>query len=329
MKALSLFSGGLDSMLAAELIRAQGIKVLGLFFETPFFTSPKAKTSAKPINLPIRVVNIATRHLEVVRSPKHGYGENMNPCIDCHALMIRKAGEMLEEEGASFIITGEVLGQRPMSQHKKALSTVAVESGNDGFVLRPLSALLLPITIPEEKGWVKRGKLMGFSGRSRKPQMELAKKLGIQKYPSPAGGCLLTDGSFSRRLRDLFSSGQDVQVRDLELLKLGRHLRIGPHSKLIVGRNKTENQAILSLSREEDITLTTLSVPGPSVLVIGDLTPDQEEMAVSITVSYSDAEEDVPTEVQVMDRGTIKKRMARSRDKREFRRYMIQEGITT
>jgi hypothetical protein len=242
--------------------------------------------------------------------------------------MIRKAGEMLGEEGASFIITGEVLGQRPMSQHKRALTTVAVESGHNGLILRPLSALLLPITIPEKNGWVKREGLMGFSGRSRKPQMALAKKFGIQQYPSPAGGCLLTDEFFSRRLRDLFSSGEDVQARDIELLKLGRHLRIGPHTKLIVGRNKRENEAICSLTYENDIMLTTLPVPGPSVLVLGELTPELEELAASITVSYSDAEENVPTEVHLIGKEMTKRRMALGRDKGEYRRYMIQGGIT-
>ena len=165
MKALCVFSGGLDSMLASELIRVQGIDVLALFFETPFFTSPRAKKSAENINLPLKIIDITERHLEVVKNPHHGYGENMNPCIDCHTLMIQKAGELLVEEGASFIITGEVLGQRPMSQNRKALSIVSSGSGFQGLVLRPLSAKLLNITIPEKEKWVKRDKLMDFSGR--------------------------------------------------------------------------------------------------------------------------------------------------------------------
>ena len=224
-------------MLAAELIRAQGINVLGLFFETPFFTSKKARESAQSMGLPFKVVDITKRHLDVVKRPKHGYGGNMNPCIDCHALMFKIAGEMLKKEGAEFVLTGEVMGQRPMSQNKKSLALIASESGIDGLLLRPLSAKRLPVTIPEEKGWVKRELLMGFEGRSRKPQMELAQALNIKSYPSPAGGCLLTEEVFSRRLKDLFSSQSDPDLREIELLRVGRHFRISPHTKIVVGRN--------------------------------------------------------------------------------------------
>jgi len=310
-------------MLAAQLIRAQGIEVLALFFETPFFTSPKARKSAEHINLPIKVVDITDKHLEIVRNPKHGYGGHMNPCIDCHTLMIRTAGELLEEEGAGFVITGEVLGQRPMSQNLKALSLVASESGFQGLVLRPLSAKRLPITIPEERGWVDRNKLMGFSGRSRKPQMELAKTLGIRDYPSPAGGCLLTDEVFSRRLKDLVFGVPDLQLREIELLKLGRHFRLGPHTKVIVGRNQKENEEISALSRETDLLLTTVSVPGPTVLVLGDLTPEIEELAASMAVSYSDAGNDQLTEVSFLVKGSNGVRMAKGRDKEALGRYMI------
>ena len=310
-------------MVATELIRAQGIEVLGLFFETPFFSSPTALKSAQNINLPIEVIDIWDPHLAILKNPKHGYGENMNPCIDCHALMIRKAGEMLEEEGASFIITGEVLGQRPMSQNRKSLSIVASESGFEGLILRPLSAKRLPLTLPEERGWVKRDELMGFSGRSRKPQMALAKKLNIDEYPSPAGGCLLTDKEFSRRLRDLLSSDAPFERRDIELLKLGRHFRIGSKTKLIVGRNRNENKTIRSLSKEKDLLLTTVSVPGPTVLVLGDITPEVEALAEFMTVSYSDAGNDELTEVRLTSKGRDENQMAKGRDKKGFKHYMI------
>ena len=263
MKALAVFSGGLDSMLAAELIRSQGIDVLGLFFETPFFTSTRARRSAEVNRLPLKVIDLTEPHLEVVRNPRHGYGENMNPCIDCHALMLREAGDRLTGEGADFIITGEVLGQRPMSQNLRALSTVASWSGYQGLVLRPLSAKLLLPTVPEEKGWVDRDTLMGFSGRSRKPQMELARTFHITEYPSPAGGCLLTDPIFSRRLRDLLSSTPRCDVREIELLKVGRHFRFGQKTKAVVGRNKKENEEILSLAGEMDLVIKVDSVPGP------------------------------------------------------------------
>jgi len=323
MKALCVFSGGLDSMLAAQLIRDQGMDVLALFFETPFFTSPKARKSADHINLPIKVVDITDKHLEIVRNPKHGYGGHMNPCIDCHTLMIRTAGEFLDQEGADFVITGEVLGQRPMSQNLKALALVASESGFQGLVLRPLSAKRLPMTIPEQRGWVDRDRLMGFSGRSRKPQMELAKRLDIRDYPSPAGGCLLTDEAFSRRLKDLVSAVPDFQLREIELLKLGRHFRLGPHTRVIVGRNQKENEEISALSRETDLVLTTVSVPGPTVLVLGDLTPEIEEVAASMTVSYSDAGNDEWTEVSFIVKGLNGVRTAKGRDKEVLGRYMI------
>lgn len=323
MKALCAFSGGLDSLLASELIRAQGVEVLALFFETPFFPSARARKSAAVINLPIKIVDITHRHLNMLKNPKHGFGGYMNPCIDCHALMIRITGEMLQEEGANFVITGEVVGQRPMSQNIKALSMVENESGLQGLLLRPLSAKRLPPTVPEKKGWIDRDKMMGFSGRSRKPQMELAEKLHIKEYPSPAGGCLLTDEVFSRRLKDLLSTRPDFELREIELLKVGRHFRLDPNTKLVVGRNKNENQVIQTLWKESDLLLSTMSVPGPTVLVSGDLSPELIDLAASMTASYSDAKNDELTEISLKGKGMDEERMAKGRDKGEFREYMI------
>jgi tRNA-specific 2-thiouridylase len=323
VKALSVFSGGLDSLLASELIRGLGIDVLALFFETPFFSSARARKSAEAINLPIKVVDMTDRHLRMLRDPKHGFGGHMNPCVDCHALMIRIAGEMLEEEGACFVITGEVVGQRPMSQNTKALSVVAHESGLQGLLLRPLSAKRLPQTIPEEKGWVDREKLMGFSGRSRKPQMELAERFDIKEYPSPAGGCLLTDEVFSRRLKDLLSARPDFELREIELLKVGRHFRIGPNTKLVVGRNKDENQTIQGLWKEDDLLLTTVTAPGPTVLVCGEVTPKFLELAVLITVSYSDARDDELTEISLKGQGMERVQKATGRGRETFKSYVI------
>jgi len=323
MKALAVFSGGLDSMLAVKLIVAQGINALGLFFETPFFTSGKARKSAASINLPLKVIDLTEPHLEVVKNPKHGYGENMNPCIDCHALMLKKAGDMLQEEGARFIFTGEVLGQRPMSQNKKALLTVAAQSGYGNLILRPLSAKRLPVTLPEEMGWVRREELLDISGRSRKPQMALAETFGIREYPSPAGGCLLTDQIFSKRLKDLLSSRSDPDLREIELLKVGRHFRIGSRTKLVVGRNKQENEVLLSLSKGSDLMLKTVTVPGPTALVLGDLSPQLEGLAAVITASYSDAKDGESAEVSFSREGTVKHGMAKGTDKKSFRAYMI------
>ena len=323
MKALCVFSGGLDSMLAAELIRAQGIDVLALFFQTPFFGSKTAKKSALSTDLPFRVVDITDRHLKVVKAPRHGYGGNMNPCIDCHALMFRIAGEMLEEEQAGFVLTGEVLGQRPMSQNKQSLDLVARESGLDGLLLRPLTAKCLQETIPEQKGWVKRDLLMDFQGRTRKPQIDLARKLNIEGYPAPAGGCILTEKAFSRRLKDLFSHNTNAGPREIELLKLGRHFRISPDLKLVAGRNKRENQAIQDLSGDKDLILTTISVPGPTVLVSGDVSEETLQLSAGITLAYSDATNDRTTDVMVKGRMGEEIISATVRDKKEFRGYLI------
>ena len=323
MKAISVFSGGLDSMLAAELIRAQGIDVLALFFETPFFTADRALVSARSIDLPFKVVDITKRHLEVVKDPKHGYGGNMNPCIDCHALMFRIAGEMLESEEATFIFSGEVMGQRPMSQNKKALALVAKESGLNGLLLRPLSAKCLPPTIPETNAWVIRENLKGFQGRSRKPQMKMAADLKMNDYPSPAGGCLLTEKGFSRRLRDLLTSNPDVIVNQLESLKLGRHFRLNEHVKIVVGRNKRENEKLKALAVKGDMILNTTSVPGPAVLLTGNLLSDSVEQAIQITLSYSDAREGEVQEVHVAGPDINRTMTATVPDKAIFKSLMI------
>jgi len=323
MKALCVFSGGLDSMLAAELTRAQDIDVLALFFETPFFSSEKAQKSARLLDLPIHVVDITQRHLEVIKNPMYGYGGNMNPCIDCHILMFRIAGRMLESEGAHFVVTGEVVGQRPMSQNKKSLARIAVESGIKDLLLRPLSAKRLPLTLPEERGWLRRDKLMDFQGRSRKPQMELARVLNIKEYPSPAGGCLLTEKVFSQRLKDLIDSQSGLDLNEIELLKLGRHFRIGPHTKAVVGRNKKENQALLSLVQYNDFVLTSTAVPGPITVVSGDGSKKLLELAATITAAYSDAAESETTPVRITGESGEQIWTTKVSDKEKFRRYMI------
>ncbi|MBW2206109.1 MAG: tRNA 4-thiouridine(8) synthase ThiI [Deltaproteobacteria bacterium] len=323
MRALSVFSGGLDSMLSAQVLREQDIDVLALFFETPFFSSTTARKSAATINLPIEIIDITKDHMGIVKKPKHGYGGNMNPCIDCHAMMLRKAGEMLEEKDARFLITGEVLGQRPMSQNRQSLATVASESGFEGLILRPLSAKRLPITIPEEKGWVNRDLLKGFSGRSRKPQMALALAFNVKEYPSPAGGCLLTDKEFSRRLQDLFTHETKREIRDIELLRVGRHFRLNPQTKLIVGRNRSENQAIRDLFREGDALLWSDGIPGPTVLLVGERSPALESQAAVFTASYSDTADHETCEIIISDGGNERGLEAESREKDAFKEYMV------
>jgi tRNA U34 2-thiouridine synthase MnmA/TrmU len=323
MKALCVFSGGLDSLLAAELIRSQGINVLGIFFETPFFTSKQAELSAKSIDLPFKVVDIAQPHLQIVKHPKHGYGGNMNPCLDCHTLMFKITGEMLAHEKAGFVVTGEVLGQRPMSQNKAAMDLIAKESHLNRLLLRPLSAKRLPVSIPEEKGWVDRGLLMGFQGRSRKSHMELAQALGIKEYPAPAGGCLLTEKFFAKRLRDLLTSKKNPEIREIELLKVGRHFRVSPDTKIVVGRNEKENIKISAYSSDSDLVLMTVAVPGPTVLAIGNHSNDFIRLAASMTAAYSDASENEFLDIRVMQdkKESIIKTMAVKKE--DFRHCLV------
>ncbi len=323
MKALAVFSGGLDSILAAELIRAQGIDVLAIFFETPFFSAEKAEQSAGNLGLRFKKKDITSRHLEIVKDPKHGYGGNMNPCIDCHALMFRIAGEMLAQENAAFVFSGEVMGQRPMSQNRRSLELVARESGIEGLLLRPLSAGLLPQTVPEQKGWVDRKLLLDIQGRSRKPQMKLAASLNITEYPSPGGGCMLTEQVFSTRLKDLLHRSVTPDKRALELLKLGRHFSLNHLTKLVVGRNKRENEVISTLSGDEDLLLRPASVPGPTALLSGTASDEVLELAAAITAAYSDTEGREEIDVKLTGGKTEKVLQTENRDKQEFVSLMI------
>jgi tRNA-specific 2-thiouridylase len=323
MKALSVFSGGLDSMLAAALVRAQKVEVQALFFETPFFSSGKAKRSADHLHVPIKVIDITERHLKIVQSPLHGYGANMNPCIDCHSLMFQIAGEMLEEEGASFVISGEVLGQRPMSQNKGAMDLIARESGLGSLLLRPLSAKHLAPSGPETEGWVKRNFLLDLKGRSRKPQMEIATKLNIFDYPSPAGGCLLTEKAFSRRLKHLLGLFPNPEIFQIELLKFGRHFRLGQGAKLVVGRNKDENQRLFSLAAEKAVILKPVSVPGPTSVLTGLITPSEIELAIEITAAYSDSEAKASVEMAICGEKEERLPIASGKHKRAFRTLLI------
>ncbi len=324
MKAICVFSGGLDSILSAKLIMDQGIEVIGVFFKTPFFGPERAIESAKIINLPLKIVDITEEHLKIVKSPKYGYGENMNPCIDCHSLMFKMAKRIMEEEGASFVISGEVLGQRPMSQNRKALKIVERESSLGKLLLRPLSAKKLPITVPERRGWVKRELLLDIHGRSRKKQIELAKKLKIEKYPTPGGGCLLTEKNFSVRLKDLLEFHPEFEIRDIELLKLGRHFRLDKRTKLIVGRNRNENEKIASFAKKEDILLFPHNIPGPSVLLTGDINDENIKKALDITATYSNKRPGCEIDIEVIINGEKKILKGKAHEKRVFHELLIQ-----
>jgi len=289
-RALGLLSGGLDSILACLVLRRAGVEVAALTFASPFFGAGKARAAAEAYGIALTVLEVGPEHLEqVVKHPRYGYGSNMNPCIDCHAYMFREAGRLLEQQGHDFLFSGEVLGQRPMSQNKQALATVAKHSGFGGLILRPLSALALAPTAMEESGLVDREQLLGLTGRTRKPQMALAVELGVKDYPAPAGGCLLTEPGFSRRLKDLLDHQPAAGVELVELLKHGRHLRLSPLAKLIVGRNQAENQAMERLAPAEARRLVALGAPGPLGLYFGPAPGAELALAAALVAGYGQA----------------------------------------
>jgi tRNA U34 2-thiouridine synthase MnmA/TrmU len=290
-KALALFSGGLDSTLAVRLIQEQGIEVEAITFVTPFYTPKEGGVSpqkiAEKLGIPLKVVSLGLDYLRVVRKPKYGYGRYMNPCIDCRIFMLKKAKEHARQTGAAFIITGEVLDERPMSQHMKALKIIEEESSLKGKLLRPLSAKLLPPTEPEKLRLVDRSKLLDIRGRSRKRQIALAKAYDITEYQSPAGGCLLTYKEFSAKLRDLLQHKRRISIADLELLKIGRHFRIGKN-KIIVGRNKEENEKLLRLKDRNDYFFEAQGYGSPITLLQGPKKRQAVEKAAQLTAYYSD-----------------------------------------
>jgi tRNA U34 2-thiouridine synthase MnmA/TrmU len=293
MKAIALLSGGLDSTIAARVIMEQGVELEALNFMTVFCTCTNrgatclaSQKAVETLGIPLKVFNVSEEYLGVVKHPQHGYGRNMNPCIDCRIFMLKKAKAYMEESGAVFIVTGEVLGQRPMSQRKDAMHLIEKEAGLEGFILRPLSAKVLPTTIPEKEGWVDRERLLNISGRSRKPQIELADHYGIHDYPCPAGGCLLTDPGFAKRMKDLMVYNPQFSLNDVHLLKMGRHFRFSNGVKLVVGRNEEENQKIQTFAQGEDILLKVSSFPGPLSLLRGKLNEGDIEKAAAITVHY-------------------------------------------
>ena len=290
IRALALLSGGLDSMLAAWLINSQGVEVEAITFQSYFFGPQKGVAAAKQLGIPHRVIDFSEEHLELVKNPPHGYGKAANPCIDCHRLMLQKAKEILEKEGFDFVVTGETLGQRPFSQNQKALAIVAQESGLGDRLVRPLSAQLLPMTEPEKRGWIKREKLLAVRGRSRKTQIQLAKKLGL-KFPQPAGGCLLTDPIFGQKLKELFSSWSDCNANDIALLKLGRHYWHPPSDhqiKIVIGRDRAENQNLEQLAQPQDLLVQPANFVGPSALIRGkNISPASIQKAQELILRHT------------------------------------------
>jgi len=332
MKAIALFSGGLDSTLAIKLILQQNIEVEAVHFSTPFCQrsrgsldpGPKLKELAERLGVALKVLNITDQILQIVKHPQHGYGKNINPCLDCHILMCKKAGEYMKPSGASFIITGEVLGQRPMSQHRSALKVVEKESGLEGLILRPLSAKLLAETLPEKEGWVDRQRLLGISGRSRKPQMAKAVEFKIGAYPSPAGGCLLTDPGFTRRMKDLMEYNE-LNLEDIKLLKLGRHFRLSKEAKLVVGRNEEENNELAALRQAGDIYSYPVEDKGPIAVGRGEFSEQNSEDAAKIVARYCDnhANTKVKISSRIWPEGEAKLFEVKAADEAQLQRFRV------
>lgn len=305
MKAISLFSGGLDSQLAVKVVQNQGVTVVGLNFISPFFgADERTFCAAEQLGIELLTKKIDHEYMNnVLRNPVYGYGKHMNPCIDCHAYMLRKAGDMMQKQEASFLITGEVLGQRPMSQNRSALKSVEKLSGYGGYILRPLSARLLDPTIPEMEGWLDRNQLLDINGRGRGRQIELAEKFGIKEYPSPAGGCLLTEENFARRLEKMLALKDVPLPEDMDILKLGRHFYLDEHHLLAVGRNFSENERLQKITLPGDHLLKVADRPGPLGLlraINAVFDSSHLEYAASIVARYSDARKEPIARVKIL-----------------------------
>lgn len=315
-KALALFSGGLDSTLAILVTMRQGIDVTAITFLTHFGCDISDRSScsknpfkaAEQFGFPVKLCHLSEKFIRIVKNPRFGHGKNMNPCVDCRILMLKEAKELMHLTGADFIITGEVLGQRPMSQRRESLPLIDREAGLEGYVLRPLTALNLRPTIPEQKGLVKRELLYGFRGRSRKPQIALAAEFGLKEYPAPAGGCLLTDPIYSYRLKELLDHNPDPSIKDINLLRVGRHFRISENCKVIVGRDAFENDSIEAIAEEGDYLLRVIDYGSPITVITGSITASDIEVAARLCARYSDAKHlsEVIVRVKRKDKVSIK-----------------------
>ena len=316
-KAVSLISGGLDSLLATRVIMDQGIHVEGINFYTGFCveghthairkrdkSKPKRNNAlwvAEQLGIKLHIIDVLEAYKDVLFNPKHGYGQNMNPCLDCKGFMVRKAHEWIEKNNFDFIITGEVIGQRPMSQRKETMPVIARESGAGDRLLRPLCAQFLPETLPEREGWVNRDQMLDFSGRNRKPQMALAEEFGFKDYATPAGGCcFLTDKSYSEKLVDMWKhrSSRDYELDDIMMLKVGRHIRPRDNFKMIIAREEGEGK-FLEGYRKQFITMLSKSHSGPLVLIDGEVNADDIQLAAQIVARYGQGRDAENVDVEV------------------------------
>ena len=303
-KVVALLSGGLDSQLAVRMMQEQGFDVSAVAIKTPFCDFDcgrgcgfEIRERADDLNVNLKTVYLGDEYIEMLKHPKYGVGAGFNPCIDCRAMMFEAAKKHMEEIGAEFIISGEVLGQRPMSQHAPALRTIEKESGLVGKIVRPLSAGLLPATDPEKNGLIKRENLGMIKGRTRRMQLEMAKTYGIENPPNAGGGCLLTDPAFGLKAKDLFEHKETPTINDIDLLKIGRHFRLDDETKLVVGRNMDENQMIKAMALSGDVLLETRDYVGPVSILRGKNSLEHTKFASSVTLRYSDAPKDSPAYV--------------------------------
>ena len=331
IKAIALYSGGLDSTLAILVAMRLGIEVTAVTFLTNFGCdiSDKSSCSKDPFSaagkfgFEVKLCHLADRFVDIVKNPRFGHGKNMNPCMDCRILMLKEAKELMKMRGADFIITGEVIGQRPMSQRRDTFPVIDREAGLAGYVLRPLCAKKLKITVPEQTGIVDREKLYDFNGRSRKPQMALAEEFGLTDYPAPAGGCLLTDPLYSHRLKELFGNNPSPSVKDINLLRLGRHFRMSSGSRAIVGRDEQENNVIQAMADSGDYLMWVEDFGSPMTIVCGAASDDALGLAASICARYSDAKNLPSVEVSVSWNEETSRMQVKPAANETIEKYMI------
>ncbi|TBR10699.1 MAG: DUF814 domain-containing protein [Candidatus Nitrosotenuis sp.] len=329
-KVVALLSGGLDSQLAVKMMQSQGFEVSAVAIKTPFCDFDcgrgcgfEIRERADTLGVNLKTVYLGDEYIEMLKNPKHGFGSGMNPCIDCRSMMFKAAKKHMDEIGADFIISGEVLGQRPMSQHGPALKTIERESELEGYIVRPLSGALLPKTIPEENGLIKRENLGMVRGRTRRMQLQMAQEYGIENPPNAGGGCLLTDPAFAIRAKDLFSHVDNPTTNDIDLLKIGRHFRLDNTTKMIVGRNQDENNMIKSLALPNDIVFYAKDHVGPNTLLRGDNVETHKQITAAITLRYSDAPKETPG-IVIVEKANNKSEISVKRaEESEYLQYRI------
>jgi len=324
MRALALFSGGLDSTLAMKLVVDQGIEVIAVNVNTGFGSTKDRlehmQSMCDQIGAKLEILDLREEYLdEVLFDPKYGYGKTFNPCIDCHGFMFRYTGKLLEKYDASFMISGEVVGQRPMSQNKEAMGNVVRLSEHDDLIVRPLSAKVLPITKPEREGWINRDKLMDITGRSRARQLQMVKDIGLENFEPPAGGCLLTEINFSKRLED-FVKNDKMEIDDIDTLKFGRHLRLPDGAKLIVGRHQEDNNKLKETKSKKYDKARILDASGPLCLLQKDASESDKQLATKIIITYGRTELDKEYEVTY---GSYSLKDTRMEDKASIAKYLI------